>query len=128
MNQTEPAYRDDDEQGPPRSEEELDEMRERTAETVAEARREVDRAVATSHDQLLPAAESGVVGDYEAEEGVPTKDDTRGAWPDWAKESSKHSGKHSGKHSTEQPSEPPPEPPASEPPTESPTEAPTDPD
>ena len=65
--------------------EELEEMRERTAETVAEARKEVDRAMATSHDQILPASQGGEVGDYEDEEGVPDKDDTRGAWPDWTK-------------------------------------------
>lgn len=64
---------------------ELEEMRERTAETVAEARKEVDRAIATSHDQLMPAAQGGEVGDYEDQEGVPDKDDTRGAWPDWTK-------------------------------------------
>jgi hypothetical protein len=111
MNSTEPAYREDDEQAQgqagtqartqartqaqtqaqrqpePRSEEELEEMRARTAETVADARKEVDRAMATSHDQLLPSAESGVVGDYEDEEGTPTKDETRGAWPDWTEES-----------------------------------------
>ncbi|NUR27863.1 MAG: hypothetical protein HOV83_18800 [Catenulispora sp.] len=69
----------------PESLEALEEMREQTAETVAEARKEVDRAIATSHDQLLPAAQGGVVGDYEDEEGVPEKDDTRGAWPDWTK-------------------------------------------
>jgi len=65
--------------------EELEEMRERTAETVAEARKEVDRAIATSHDQIMPAAQGGEVGDYEDEEGVPDKDETRGAWPDWTK-------------------------------------------
>lgn len=67
------------------SQESLEEMKERTDETVAEARKEVDRAMETSHDQLLPSAQGGELGDYEDEEGVPEKEDTRGAWPNWTK-------------------------------------------
>lgn len=103
MNQTEPAYRGEDEEPPARSPEELEELRERTAETVADARREVDRAVATSHDQLLPGAESGVVGDYEDVEGTPSKDETRGAWPDWDKDSGKHRDEQPADQEAEQP-------------------------
>jgi hypothetical protein len=64
--------------------EELEEMQERTAETVANARKEVDRAVATSHDQILPAASGVETEDFE-DEGLVDKEDTRGAWPNWTK-------------------------------------------
>jgi hypothetical protein len=88
MNQSEPEP-SGVEQAPEAPDESLEEMQERTAETLAEARKEVDRALETSHDQLMPGAQGGELGDYEDEEGVPEKEDTRGAWPNWTESESR---------------------------------------
>ena len=61
---------------------------------MADARKKVDRARATLHDEILPSAQSDVeldshereAGqvDSEEKEAGPDKDDTRGAWPNWS--------------------------------------------
>ena len=43
----------------------LEEMRERTAETIADARKEVDRARKTLHDQIIPSSQTIDDVDYE---------------------------------------------------------------
>ncbi|GAA2047493.1 hypothetical protein GCM10009839_60830 [Catenulispora yoronensis] len=68
------------------TQESLERLSEHTAETLAEARQEVDKAMATSHDQIMPAADGGQDDDWEDDEGSPEKDDTRGAWPNWTKD------------------------------------------
>lgn len=86
-------------------EEHLEKMTEQTDEVMASARRDVDRAKATLHDQILPASQQGVEpapqiddedrdedgnedrgedrGRVEAGEPDVDKDDTRGGWPNW---------------------------------------------
>ena len=75
--------RDDPQKAPEPAGDHLEEMTEHTAEVMADARKEVARAKATLHDQILPSAESGVEGDYEDREGEPDKEETRGGWPNW---------------------------------------------
>lgn len=81
---------------PEKTPEELEELRRRTDETMAKARKDVDRAVETSHDQILPAARGIEVEDFE-QEGVSDKEDTRGAWPNWTKDESGEHDEH-GEH------------------------------
>lgn len=94
-----------EEKTPEKTPEELEELRRRTDETMANARKDVDRAVETSHDQILPAARGIDVEDFE-EEGVADKEDTRGAWPNWSDDEhdtvqdAEHEAEHDTKHDT----------------------------
>jgi len=73
---------------PAKTEEALEEMSEHTAEVMDDARRDVNRARQTLHDQLLPPGQGVDNGLYEEEEETgPDKDEadeTRGAWPNWS--------------------------------------------
>ena len=84
MKNSQPDENDTEQTPTSPDEESLQELKEETDKTMAEARKETARAEKTLHDQILPKAESGVEGDFEDEEGTPSKDDTRGAWPDWS--------------------------------------------
>lgn len=59
----------------------LEEVEQRTAKVMADARKQVDRARETLHDQILSESPGGEEVDSEAEPSAPDKDDTRGAWP-----------------------------------------------
>ncbi|ACU72385.1 CMP/dCMP deaminase zinc-binding [Catenulispora acidiphila DSM 44928] len=68
----------------------LEEMRERTAETLADARKEVDRARKTLHDQIIPSSQTIDDVDYEdhsdpqADQAEPRTDHQSGqASDDW---------------------------------------------
>lgn len=60
--------------------EELEEMTEQTARTMADARKQVDRARQTLHDQLLPASQS--IEETEPEDGQAARDEDGQAAPD----------------------------------------------
>lgn len=81
MNQTGP--RSDSQQSPPASGESLEELTDRTAETLADARKTVDRARATLHDQLLPTAQGAVELDDENRKAAPETSAGSDRDPDW---------------------------------------------
>lgn len=74
----------DAEETPASSEEELSEHTEQTAQVMADARRKVERAKETLHDQLLPAARAVDEEEFEDQEAGAEREDTRGAWPNWS--------------------------------------------
>lgn len=85
--QTSGPQPDDPQSDSASSGESLEEKTEQTAEIMADARVEVERAKKTLHDQILPEARGGEaadIEDYEEHEGSPNKDDTRGGWPNWS--------------------------------------------
>lgn len=68
--------------------ESLDEATERTAEVMDDARKQVDRARETFHDQILAGRHGSEELEYESEPGPKAKpepdekgDDTKAAWP-----------------------------------------------
>jgi hypothetical protein len=71
----------DPETTPASTGESLKEVEQRTAKVMADARKQVDRARETLHDQILSESPGGEEVDSEATESGPEKDDTTGAWP-----------------------------------------------
>ena len=71
----------DPETTPASTGESLEEVEQRTAKVMADARKQVDRARAALHDQILSESPGSGEADAEATESGPEKDETRGAWP-----------------------------------------------
>lgn len=87
---TEPQM-NDSEKTPSSSEESLEELKRHTDAVMADARKKVDRARETLHDEIMSTTHGSEVADTETEEADseakesgPDKDDTRGAWPNWS--------------------------------------------